>query len=64
VPPADLKGGAMLLLDAQGLAHERYDGKPGVTYLIRPDQHVGARFSRFDAPAVAAAHARSLSCPL
>ena len=61
---AGLKGRATLLLDAQGLAHERYDGEPGVTYLIRPDQHVGARFGRFDAPRVAATYARSLSCPL
>jgi 3-(3-hydroxy-phenyl)propionate hydroxylase len=30
--------------DAQGLLAARYDGAPGVAYLIRPDQHVAARF--------------------
>lgn len=30
--------------DTKGLIGERYDGKPGTAYLIRPDQHVAARF--------------------
>lgn len=36
------------LVDAEGYARARYGGAPGVTYLIRPDQHVAARFPRFD----------------
>jgi 3-(3-hydroxy-phenyl)propionate hydroxylase len=37
-----------VLGDPEGLARARYGGAPGVTYLIRPDQHVAARFARFD----------------
>lgn len=45
--------------DAQGLLVQRYDGAPGTTYLIRPDQHVAARWRSFDAQAIAAAIARA-----
>ena len=31
---------------------KRYDGRPGTTYLIRPDQHVAARWRRLDVPAL------------
>lgn len=48
------------LNDQQGLARRRYGGEPGVTYLIRPDQHVAARFPSFDVDAIARAHARAL----
>lgn len=41
--------------DAEGLAARRYDARPGTTYLIRPDQHVCARWRRFDPDAVRAA---------
>ncbi|TPG49527.1 FAD-dependent oxidoreductase [Roseomonas nepalensis] len=41
--------------DAEGLAARRYDARPGTTYLIRPDQHVCARWRRFDPEAVRAA---------
>lgn len=47
------------LHDAQGLATRRYDARPGTCYLIRPDQHVAARWRRFDAAAVGAALARA-----
>ncbi len=47
------------LVDAEGIARERYGGGPGVTYLIRPDQHVAARFDRFDPAALQRAHARA-----
>jgi 3-(3-hydroxy-phenyl)propionate hydroxylase len=49
------------LHDAEGLAARRYDAKPGTCYLIRPDQHVAARWRRFDAAAVRAALARALA---
>jgi 3-(3-hydroxy-phenyl)propionate hydroxylase len=47
------------LHDAQGLAARRYDARPGTCYLIRPDQHVAARWRRFDAGAVRAALERA-----
>jgi 3-(3-hydroxy-phenyl)propionate hydroxylase len=48
-----------ILGDPQGLARARYGGAPGVTYLIRPDQHVAARFARYDPDAVGRALARA-----
>ncbi len=44
-----------VLHDAQGVAHRRLDLRPGSCYLIRPDQHVAARWRRFDAAALQAA---------
>ncbi len=38
--------GARTLVDAQGLLSQRYDGKHGTLYLLRPDQHVCARWRR------------------
>lgn len=48
-----------VLLDEQGLLHQRYGGAPGVTYLIRPDQHVASRWRRFDGAALARAFAHA-----
>ena len=47
------------IADAKGLVATRYDGKPGTTYLIRPDQHVAARWRTFDAKKIAAAIKRA-----
>ena len=44
---------------AQGLVARRYDAKPGTAYLVRPDQHVAARWRAFDPPRVRAAVARA-----
>ncbi|AYH45831.1 FAD-dependent oxidoreductase [Azoarcus sp. DN11] len=52
-------GGLKTLLDAKGRIRERYDLKPGTTYLIRPDQHVAARWRGFDSARVRAALARA-----
>jgi 3-(3-hydroxy-phenyl)propionate hydroxylase len=43
------------LHDVEGLAAKRCDARPGTTYLLRPDQHVAARWRHFDAAAVRAA---------
>jgi 3-(3-hydroxy-phenyl)propionate hydroxylase len=47
------------LVDDAGLLAARYDGQTGTTYLIRPDQHVAARWRTFDAAEVAVAMARA-----
>jgi 3-(3-hydroxy-phenyl)propionate hydroxylase len=47
------------LVDAEGILAERYDGKPGTTYLVRPDQHVAARWRSFDEAAIKSAIARA-----
>ncbi|MCP5428454.1 MAG: FAD-dependent oxidoreductase [Chromatiaceae bacterium] len=47
------------LHDAQGLFADRYDALPGTCYLIRPDQHVCARWRAFDLSRVSAALARA-----
>ncbi|KAB2920177.1 MAG: FAD-dependent oxidoreductase [Hyphomicrobiaceae bacterium] len=47
------------IADADGLLAERYDGAKGTTYLIRPDQHVAARWRAFDEGAVKRAMARA-----
>ncbi|MCC8392675.1 FAD-dependent oxidoreductase [Paraburkholderia sp. MMS20-SJTR3] len=46
--------------DIEGLASARYDATPGTFYLIRPDQHVCARWRQLDARAVEDALRRAL----
>lgn len=46
-------------LPVDGLARQRYDARPGTTYLLRPDRYVAARWRRFDAAAVGRAVARA-----
>jgi 3-(3-hydroxy-phenyl)propionate hydroxylase len=48
------------LQDREGLFGARFDATPGTAYLVRPDQHLCARWRDFDAAAVAHAHARAL----
>jgi 3-(3-hydroxy-phenyl)propionate hydroxylase len=45
--------------DVRGIAAKRYDAKPGCVYLIRPDQHVAARWRSFDAANIRAAVVRA-----
>ncbi|MGB3278697.1 MAG: FAD-dependent oxidoreductase [Pseudorhodobacter sp.] len=45
--------------DAQGLAAKRYDAENGAVYLIRPDQHIAARWRDFDPEKIRAALARA-----
>jgi len=51
--------GIPMTLDTEGLLAKRYDAAPGTTYLLRPDQHVCARWRHFDADALRHAVARA-----
>ena len=51
--------GTRLVVDAQSLAARRCDARPGTAYLLRPDQHVAARWRTLDNIAVRAAVARA-----
>ena len=44
--PADIT----VVSDADGLLAARYDARPGTAYLIRPDQHIAARWRASTAP--------------
>ncbi len=45
--------------DTDGLVARRYGAAPGTTYLLRPDQHVAARWRQWDAQALERALARA-----
>ena len=51
--------GLRTLHDARGRFLERYDALPGSAWLLRPDQHIAARWRRLDPAAVRAALARA-----
>jgi 3-(3-hydroxy-phenyl)propionate hydroxylase len=52
------------IIDRDGLVAERYDLLPGSVVLMRPDQHVCARWRRPSAEAIRAALTRALALPL
>lgn len=45
--------------DQAGLLTSRYDAEDGAVYLLRPDQHVAARWRQFDSDAIKAAIAKA-----
>nr|WP_211162024.1 FAD-dependent oxidoreductase [Aromatoleum petrolei] len=51
--------GFKTLIDAKGRIRERYDLREGTSYLVRPDQHVAARWRALDVAQVRAAVARA-----
>jgi 3-(3-hydroxy-phenyl)propionate hydroxylase len=61
VVPAGQRGpaGHVAIEDSKGLLRERYAGRPGTCYLLRPDQHVAARWRRFDVAEVRSALAHT-----
>jgi len=52
--------GMNVIVDTQGLVAKRYDAQPGTTYLLRPDQHVLARWRGLNSAQLQAAMARAL----
>ena len=52
-------GGISNLEDPRGIAAQRYGATHGTVYLLRPDQHVAARWRKLDATKVKAAVARA-----
>ena len=58
-PLPGTEGLVVVTLKPEGPAAQRYDARPGTCYLLRPDQHVAARWRRFDAAKVQAAVARA-----
>ena len=55
--------GVRVLHDHKGRFAERYDAQAGTCYLLRPDQHVAARWRAADASAIQAALARATLNP-
>ena len=52
-----------ILTDIAGVVCDRYDARPGTTYLIRPDQYVAARWRRFNPVAITAALGCAIAMP-
>jgi 3-(3-hydroxy-phenyl)propionate hydroxylase len=59
VAPNPLDVAHRIVVDRDGVVSARYGGQPGVTYLIRPDSHVAARFPVFDLAGLDVAYARA-----
>jgi len=56
---ASLSQTGVALIDVDGLLAARFDARPGTTYLLRPDQHIAARWREFDRAAVVSAWLRA-----
>jgi 3-(3-hydroxy-phenyl)propionate hydroxylase len=57
--PLELSENIASLVDHEGMLNQRYSGQPGTCYLIRPDQHIAARWRRFDPVSIRTALARA-----
>jgi 3-(3-hydroxy-phenyl)propionate hydroxylase len=57
--PHGMSGGTIAVTDLRQRLRQRYDGRPGTFYLLRPDQHVAARWRTLDADQVQAALTRA-----
>ncbi|MFA4968427.1 MAG: FAD-dependent oxidoreductase [Sulfuritalea sp.] len=57
--PGTVGGGIRHLEDPRGIAAQRYDAQLGTVYLLRPDQHVAARWRNLDAQKIKAAVAKA-----
>ena len=60
----DSGNGAIHLGDDKGVLAERYDLRESAVYLIRPDQHVAARWRKLDAGKIARALQRAIGAEL
>lgn len=58
-PVVEETGNSTIIEDSQGFVNERYAARPGTFYLLRPDQHVCARWLRFDFESARRAVARA-----
>jgi 3-(3-hydroxy-phenyl)propionate hydroxylase len=58
-PVTDALPVAVVVVPLDGPAAQRYDARPGTCYLLRPDQHVAARWRALDPAKVRAAVARA-----
>lgn len=66
-PPQPVPGAATIVVgedlhDDAGLFRERFDATPGATYVLRPDQHLTARFRSFVPEKIGAAMRRATGC--
>ncbi|MGH6798340.1 MAG: hypothetical protein ACREDI_08150, partial [Roseiarcus sp.] len=61
VPLSTIRIGKGAVGDPESSVAQRYDGKPGTLYLIRPDQHVAARWRHADPAILRAALHRVLA---
>jgi 3-(3-hydroxy-phenyl)propionate hydroxylase len=59
----DAPAGCRRVQDLRGRAAQRFDARAGTAYLLRPDQHVAARWRQLDTAAVLAAVARATAQP-
>lgn len=57
---ATAPGGLRSVIDKQGLLAQRHDGHDGTCYLIRPDQHIAARWRQPDYAKIKAALERAI----
>ena len=57
--PDPLPAGCTRVLEHGGAVARRFDARPGTAYLLRPDQHVAARWRHLDEATVLAALARA-----